>query len=90
MLSVIAHEIAETSTDQYSTTATNGGWFDAVGNEMSDKCATDFSPLYNYNGFADYIGYCSVKKENVVLNGNNYYLQTQWALAQSSDSTTQG
>lgn len=64
MLSVIAHELAETVTDPNLN-----AWFDTNNDENADKCAWTFGKTLTTPGGAKY---------NVTLNGTNYYLQQNW------------
>ncbi|CAI5946585.1 unnamed protein product [Closterium sp. NIES-65] len=52
MISIVAHEVVETANNP----RIEGGWYDALGAESSDKCMTDFGPSvavggngYSYN-----------------------------------------
>ncbi|CAI5987764.1 unnamed protein product [Closterium sp. NIES-64] len=52
MISIVAHEMVETANNP----RIEGGWYDALGAESSDKCMTDFGPSvaaggngYSYN-----------------------------------------
>ncbi len=67
MLSVIAHELAETVTDP-----NHNGWYDANGDENADKCAWTFGKE---------LVAASGAKYNVTLNSRNYYLQQNWKKA---------
>lgn len=64
MLSVIAHELAETVTDPNLN-----AWYDANNEENADKCAWTFGKTLTTQSGAKY---------NVTLNGKNYYLQQNW------------
>ena len=45
MVSIIAHELAETVTDP-----DNGGWYDSTGAENADKCEWDFGVTFAVPG----------------------------------------
>jgi hypothetical protein len=64
MISVMAHELSETSTDPQGN-----AWYDSSGEENADKCAWNFGATYNPgNGSA----------ANVSLSGTNYLMQQIW------------
>lgn len=67
LLSVLAHELAETVTDPNLD-----AWYDSKGDENADKCAWDFGKTLTLGNGAKY---------NVTLNGTNYYLQQNWKKA---------
>lgn len=69
MISVISHELAETASD-----SDLNAWYDAGGNENSDKCAWQFGTTHtgtstNHNG-----------KWNEIIGTRKYYIQMQWGL----------
>ena len=66
MISVIAHEIAETVTDPQLN-----AWYDNKGMENADKCAWNFGTTYaTANG----------SKANMKLGTRDYLIQQNWAL----------
>ncbi|CAI5527618.1 unnamed protein product [Closterium sp. Naga37s-1] len=46
MISIVGHEMVETA----SNPRIEGGWYDALGAESSDKCMTDFGPSVTVGG----------------------------------------
>ena len=69
MVSIIAHELAETVTDPYAD-----AWFDAKGLEGPDKCLWLFGEGRTYaapNG----------ARANMELGGKHYLVQANWAVA---------
>jgi hypothetical protein len=63
-VSITAHELFEATTDPYSN-----GWFDSSGNEIGDKCYTDFPNT------------TSSLSGNLNLNGHEYIVQSMWSKA---------
>jgi hypothetical protein len=69
-LSVVSHEQIETFTDPLGNS-----WYDAIGQEVSDKCAWNYGPPLGATGFGQF---------NQQIAGNSYALQLEWSNATSS------
>jgi hypothetical protein len=66
MLSVIAHEIVETTSDPDLN-----AWYDASGAENADKCAWTFGTQFTASNGSKY---------NVTLGGKQYLIQQNWVV----------
>jgi PKD repeat protein len=67
MTSILSHEHTEAITDPLLT-----GWYDIHGDEIGDKCASDYgSPL----------GGPALGQWNQLIAGHHYYLQQEWSNA---------
>lgn len=64
MISVIAHELAETVSDPLLN-----AWFDSGGDENADKCAWNFGTTYTTSNGA---------KANVNIASKDYLIQQNW------------
>jgi hypothetical protein len=71
MVSIIAHELAETVTDPYAD-----AWFDAKGLEGPDKCLWLFG-----EGAGRTYAAPNGAKANMVLGGRHYLVQANWAVS---------
>ena len=68
MVSIIAHELEEATTDPDLN-----AWYDTRGQENADKCAWTFGNYQTANGYA----------YNVTLGGSRYLIQQNWVNAGS-------
>jgi hypothetical protein len=75
MINVIAHEQFEAITDPDLN-----AWFDASGQEDSDKCNFNFgvTSTCNANGLCSASGTAAAAKYNVTFGGNDWMIQQQW------------
>jgi len=67
MISVIAHEISEATTDPDLN-----AWYDSEGNECADKCAWTFGTTHSVAGKGEY---------NISIGTKNYLIQQNWVNA---------
>ncbi|CAI5478811.1 unnamed protein product [Closterium sp. Yama58-4] len=71
MISIVAHEVVETANNP----RIQGGWYDALGAESSDKCMTDFGPSVAVGGASAVVGgggYSYNMGFDVVLTGSSW------------------
>jgi len=71
-LSLTSHEQFESVTDPFG-----GGWYDASGEEIGDKCAYRFGAI-------------GVDGRNVTVNGHGYIVQQEWSNAASNATANSG
>jgi hypothetical protein len=64
MVSVIAHELEETTSDPLLN-----AWYDSSGNEDADKCAWTFGTTFSASNGST---------ANMILNGHEYLVQQNW------------
>jgi hypothetical protein len=73
-INTLSHEINETITDPLQ--GANRDWIDSGGNEIGDECAGNYGPALGM--FDQGIGF-GPQPYNTVINGHDYYTQTEFS-----------
>ncbi|CAI5516664.1 unnamed protein product [Closterium sp. Naga37s-1] len=74
MISIVGHEMVETA----SNPRIEGGWYDALGAESSDKCMTDFGPSVSVGGAAVALGGSGYSYNMVGQGGMQWLVESNW------------